>query len=391
MRINKPYTRKPNGTTHQYRRQFSHDCNKEAASTTKNGKTLHLAVVKSNEDYSFHKSRRQVLASNFQLLTATKDDKLNNDLTERIVLPSFLKKDEVLKKIDEKIWRAGRLFEKINDQNSDSYIRYLTHLKNFVENYSDYFSVFGTHDTGDNSTNFVREFNCIFRSKALTRMEKSVYLTQALELALMGINITPVLQNLYKQFGATGFRQELIGSWFLAKFVYANKIDHLYRNQIIPDVYVEGKNGKSNRRYSREVDSLVQINPNALVSVKHNGKNNLAEQIKKLVYSAVNNDYLIGSIDRLIAISGSDDKDKWLSGYKERDTYAAEKQSATEEAKKIIKKENIITSFQEQYIYTLLVPEKFDIYYIPFAERGEDLQKWIQMIYSDEKGNEVTA
>ena len=320
-------------------------------------------------------------------------ESLNNSrqVIPLIALPELNGKEQLLKFFDTQVWQSGVLFSNNKFSTPEEaelfYDEYLNHLSSIVEGNKNYFNFFKARDKGSTILNFDTVFNAIKSQDKLTKQERAIYLTWATELILMGINITPVLSIINKEYKSrdnhspNGFRQELLANWFLAKFLLKGKFDYSQTNNIIPSVMVETKN-KNKEIKEMEVDSLIQIHPYSLVSIRHNCIDSFPSKIKELGSKIACNDKLRDKIKKMIIISGSDDENKWHRDYKLSAECSSKKYAS------IVTAENLFnfrqyTDEQERCIKTFLQDDRIDFYHIPFVEDVEDLEKWTSLMYKE--------
>lgn len=339
--------------------------------------------------YSKNAHEKKVVLLPFNWVSATPNGTLSSKyILPLLQLPELPDKKELLDFIDKEVWQKGILFSA--NESEDFYNEYLNHLEDLLnvtaKTYNDYFSLFKARDKGSSIVNFAEIVQILKRQDKLTKQQRAIYLTQAIELALMGVNITPVLTKINQECKANkhvpkGFRQELLANWFLTKFVHKSEIDVNYTNQIIPSIIIEtkAKNGKASEN---EIDSLIQIHPYSLVSVKHNCVDSFPSKIKALACSIACNETIRNKAKKMIIVSGSGDENQWRRNYFLDAKYSSKKHESITLAKNLIDFKKF-TNEEEKCIKTLLHEERIDIYHVPFVENENDLGKWIQLMYKD--------
>ncbi|MBI3590743.1 MAG: hypothetical protein HY094_05105 [Candidatus Melainabacteria bacterium] len=286
-------------------------------------------------------------------------------------------RNTILKGID-LVWRSGSLFSNLDNPNNDFYTQYIKVLLHILKANSNYFSnlMFSRHTMYENTdNNFQDEFISLANKTDLSGLSKSLHLTQALELGLLGINPTPVLAHINKHtsYNSQGYRYELLAAWYLAKFIYKpdpEVLNQIKLSEILPRYKRDINNHKISKwRYRNEVDIVTG---DALVSVK-SGKSSLSCQVRDLFFAVIDDKdkNLKEKVQKLILINGS------------KSNVDLEKQ--IHEARKMIKKfecpswcDN--TKF-ESYLNRLVSKEGIVLYSMPSLYNFAGLKNWIENNY----------
>lgn len=289
-------------------------------------------------------------------------------------------RNRVLKGID-LIWQNEYLF------NSDNYFRkhHLKHLQNIVAHNEDYFAR-GVDD--HTNSRFQLEFDKLLNSN-LDTLTKCICLTQAVELALMGVLVTQELANINSQTGANshgtqkGYRQELLAGWFVAKFLYPELSDSESPYQIRLSTRYKSKSGSSSKK-RKEIDIIT---PNALVEVKsslviNNPANQFVDEIMGLYkFVIAQSAELKEKVNRLIIISGSDNELDWIES---DDRITKYEQLALDEITSY--KKNIDAASDAYRRKFLNGVNKTELYYIAPASDNYLVREWIQFVYDHYSG-----
>lgn len=287
------------------------------------------------------------------------------------------------------IWKSGSLFSSQDKPNSSFYSAYIEFLLFILQENASYFSRFTFNGASRNwniDTNFETEFNKLANKSGLTELQKSISLTQALELALIGINPTPVLANINSQADGVhsrGFRNELLAAWYLSKFVYNltpnGKVDFAL-SCILPTSRRDFDHGRTfNSVYEREIDILAS---DALVSVRSAGTNNYSVQIADLFFVVLDdkNLSLKDKIRKLILIGNVEKKSQLSPDYRQNSEYMHIRDSAITKAREKVKKFQMLPESQ-QLFNRLVSKEGIEIHFIPSLNDVNGLSAWIEQNY----------
>lgn len=298
-------------------------------------------------------------------------------------------KEELLYKIDEH-WRDGTLFKKAGEPNANFYSRYTEELRTVVDLNEDYFALFPKSDSS--KYNFRDEFISLSENGDLTLLQRALILTQALELALLGVDPSSVLASINQNVTssgdhAKGFRNELLAGWFLAKFIYQldPQITFKFTHQdMLPTFSRDDRSKVVRQPYRREVDIHTE---DALVSVKSN-KNNFPRQIRDLFFIVTDSIPIGGDlkdkIKTLILIKTAEDKEQFSPHFKQTNRYKKIKDETIAEARKAIEEFQFPTQYKEAFLtcYRELVSNHgINIYFLPFLDCAKDLKDWIEKNY----------
>lgn len=290
-------------------------------------------------------------------------------------------KSTLLNKIDT-IWRTGYLFTEINDPESDFYTHYINELTLIAQR------LYPVSDFDD---------ECVYlgEKEDLTPQVRAICLTQALELKLLGENPEPVLIQINKcSYGHTrGYRNELVASWFLAKFVYRlnpSESNRFVHSEEFP-TYNRGKKKKGNSMWEREVD--IHVKGHALVSVKC-AENSFPEQIRDLFFVVTDGMFiggrgenLINEIQKIILIKTAErEKEEQFSPeYRQDRRYQGLKGEAIALGKKCIQEFTFPSKRKDEFVrcYRNLISDHgIDIYFLPSIDSVKDLKEWIEKNYT---------
>lgn len=287
------------------------------------------------------------------------------------------------------IWQFGSLFSGQDKPNSSFYSTYIEFLLFILKENASYFSKFTFNGVSRNwnlDTNFEIEFNKLANKTGLNELQKSISLTQALELALIGINPTPVLANINSQSDGVhsrGFRNELLAAWYLAKFVYnltPNGEADFTLSEMLPTCRRDIDKGKTfNSLYEREIDIIAH---DALVSVRSTGTNNYSTQIADLFFVVIDdrNLDLREKIRKLILIRNIEKKSQLSPEYRQNAEYMQIRDSAISKAREKIKKFQMSPEAQ-QLFNKLVSKDGIEIYFIPSLNDLNGLKMWIDENY----------
>ena len=339
----------------------------------------------------------------------------------------------ILSEIDY-LWKNEELFSHKDDPYSNFYTSYLLQLTEVVEKKRKHFSNLEKIINIDGISRFEREYIKLANRGDLSDLQKAIHLTQAVELVLLGVNITPVLKNINyvpdkahkpgeehvaKQNGehTRGFRQELQAGWFLAKFVYGfnalnpapndyshsiilsglkrSKISHKRSKEIDDGTRStfkvrKHKKGKDIEAFTREIDVLT---PNSIVSVKSN-KKSYSEQIKDLFYIILDDKTLSlkEKVDQIILIKCSETPEQFMPNYSSRPRYQELKETIVRESVDLIREYASLDQEGESLLRKLGSKHSIEIYFTPSVKNFDEMQKWIGSYYaSAENKARITA
>ncbi len=309
-------------------------------------------------------------------------------------------KQALLFKLNE-IWESGHLFSRHRDPDSNFYDDYIEELTSIVDAEGAekrYFS-----ELGNNYLDFRTKFQTLknLNVRDLTTLQKAICLTQAIDLALLGVNITPVLNKINRAYvkatvpngkGETrkfttskstqGFRQELQAGWFLAKFIYQlepsasnlNSFTHLAmlktfnRNKHNPD--------GTPLRVTKEADIFTE---DALVSIKSHF-NDFNLQINDLFFMIVDDKdlNLRDKIKKIILIKCAENSNQFKPNFMSTVPYKDIKNYAINTGSDSIKKSAVLTPEDEKLLNRLVSNHGLDIYFIPSVNEIYDQKLWIE-------------
>ena len=308
-------------------------------------------------------------------------------------------KKKILEGID-LIWRTGNLFSEPQDPNSKFYTQYNEFLKDVIKvNQSD-FSKY-VKKLHVKSINFSNEFFNLSKHKTLNELQKSICLTQALELALLGIDSTPVLANINSSHivyttasdGTTtmadhtkGYRNELFAAWFLAKFILPSPLDKF----ILSEKYTTHKRSYDDKgnplfgsRYQREIDMLGK---DFITSVK-SSENHFPQQIASLFFIVVDdmNLDLKNTIKKILLIRSAEYERQYSPEFINDIEYKRLKNKAIVESKDIIEDYpypiNCDISKYHECLQRLVSKEGLEIYFLPAVNDFLGLKSFIKQNY----------
>lgn len=313
---------------------------------------------------------------------------LKPSLAENIVYEKLLPTDsteKLLLKLD-KNWKSGILFTRLNIPNGTFYNRYINELKNIVQ--------INKHSL---SKEFSERFIHFSDRNDQPTTHKIIFLTQTLELALKGVNCNSLLSEIKnRRNGETkGFKNELLTTWFLAKFVYPSNEAKDFKHMLMLRSYERRK--EDLKTYKKEFFSEVDLVTNdGLVSIKCN-EMPFEKELRRLFFIATDglNKDLNSSIDRFILIKSaekSNGKDNHGNRFEQFDPkylisreFIRKKDGIIFETKKSIKKYSSPPGIKryEELINRILRPENVEIYYLPALDESfeENLKKFIEMNY----------
>lgn len=320
-----------------------------------------------------------------------------NNITKPVTSVYFSSKDtkeNLLTKIDE-YWRIGILFERAKQPNSNFYSQYIEELKHIVTLPKNDFSEFSKGSS--NQCNFINEFIALSEKSDLTLFQRAVTLTQALELALLGIDPSPVLEDINNNSYISklddrtmGYRNELLAGWFLAKFIYQldpNESFQFLFQDMIRTVHRDFDNKviqPNKKPYRREVDIHTE---DALVSVK-SGKNSFAGQVRDLVFITTDSLQIGGDlkdrIRKIILLKTAENLEQLTPDFKHNMKYQKLKELVIKEGRKHIEEFDFPITNKEKFLacYNRLTSShSLDIYFLPQVDNVDAIQTWIEDNY----------
>lgn len=294
------------------------------------------------------------------------------DTYEPIDLPYFSPqedRDSLLSKID-RIWRSEDLF--------NGEIR----LENYIADLESYLRLTKGEDLKiprDKRNLFIDKILSLDFHPDLSLLEKAILMTQALELALLGIDTTSVLERIENnrikrspkyQDNTLGHREEVLAGWYFAKFIYPKGKTI---NQSIEMLSCSFDGKKANKR--KEVDIATE---DSLVSVKIDRHASIAKQITDLFFILLFSPQR-SQIKKIILIQG---------GFSENEQKSFKSKTSS-----------IITSAQKQIFEGLNCPRiheklfndlQIEFYFIPQANNPIQIRAWIKEQYEKSNPNERT-
>ena len=306
-----------------------------------------------------------------------------NDLEDR---------EKLLEGIDQ-IWRDENLFFEVNSQ---AYGRYSGILLEIIEANKEHFDRLRLN--GQKSTTFEHEFKILHNNHALGpgSQTKIICLTQALELALMGVNPTAVLKSINRQLNpdpenTRGQRQELAVDWFLTKF-YVPTLPNNQRYHVNLSERVTTKKDTHGTQDS-EIDAV--IHPYALISVKHHIPDEIQmEKRREVDYTPhgreiINLFLAISSsgkfpkdrIQKLIVVSGSSEIERWSRNFWTDDGYKKRKTGAIQYAQRILSRRELNGS--KDAMERLISEDGVEIYYVASVMNNNHVRDWIKLLYGE--------
>ena len=282
---------------------------------------------------------------------------------------------EMLSGIDT-LWRSNTLFRK-----EINLSEYIVDLLKVVEIDSDNYLKL----LGDSKTDFKQQFSSLFKHPDLSLLQKAFCLIQALELALVGVDATPVLKKINQSriipsgslnFGdnTRGYRGELLASWFLAKFIY--KLDAISGEQFKHSVvFSSSDNNKQVPRSTGEVDLVIH---DALASVKFKSryKNYFVAQVCDLFFRVIGH-RLQDRIKKLILVRKANNSYEFSPDYIETREYESLNKQIKIEAERVIFQQYKCENHYRDYFRNLDVK----VYFVPDLEDTDKLREWIELNY----------
>ncbi len=295
---------------------------------------------------------------------------------------------KVLEGIDQ-IWRSGNLFSR-NGQDTEFFKGYIDVLSGIVNANTEYFSGF-TYPwavrNGTKSTSFDKEFKRLVTKDGTNSLTKALILTQLVELGLLGINPTRVLTRINQNGGvhANGFINEILASWFLAKFVYKINPDEgpsRFHLSVELPAYKKhsGKQGEGPflKLITREIDI---VNCNALGSVKST-EHTFSTQARDLFFTvtADNTGALQTRTRKLLLLKTADSAYQFSPDYPGSHEHNEIRRETIIDARKSIREVKL--SADDSALLTRLVSEEgIDIYFLPPVNNNTGIRNWIEQNY----------
>lgn len=262
-----------------------------------------------------------------------------------------LSRERLLNAID-KIWRNGELF-----QNKPTR-KFINSLVNYVT--LDHGNSLPLSQRSQNT--FSEEFYKLSNHTDFGDTRKAIMLTQALELALLGVDSTPILKKINQnkildKDNTRGYRQELLAAWFVAKFVYDLKNNP-------QNFTVQARIG------DKEVDIVTD---DAFVSVKdHKADNSQGEQIRHLFLIMLNANLPI-NIQKIILIKATEDAKKYNPQFRHLPEHRLRLNCSIEAERDFLFNEQGI---DDKYL-ALYDGLQISLLYTPPPDELEDLNQWI--------------
>lgn len=276
----------------------------------------------------------------------------------------------------DQIWRQSKLFS--DELDNDTHRQYLELLTTIVEESKDSF-IQSLRD--DLPTNFPREFKLFCKKSDMKYQQKSICATQALELALLGVDPTRILLRINSSRGhySSGYSTELQAGWFLAKFIYqykANDGKELILSKDFPE---------------KEVDIVT---PQALGEIK-SSSNHLTGQLGLLFKLITGHETLRDNVKKIIVVKNALRAYQFAPAFRETDDYRETKTKFISDLKerfvelKILTKETrgkneIFTPVDPddtEYFRRLISSSGIDIYLTPEVDDSENVSRWIKQNY----------
>ena len=308
----------------------------------------------------------------------------------------FSDKDDLqttLARLDD-IWKDGTLFEKVDEPDSDFYRMYLIELtKAVMINHSHLVHLAERKTDKDGNTPFEIEFMHYVKREDLNYLQKSVDLTRALQMVLLGAKVTTLLKIINRHSGpqSSGARQELQAGWLKSKLDQLSPGDYFEHSVMMPTI----RRNKNKKDYGhwvvKEVDILTE---NSIVSVK-SGTKSYAQQARNLFYIILD-DKTLGlqnKIKRIVLIKNAEE-DKHLSlKHLHSQEYRELIADTVETARQSIKESGALASAGERLLNRLISTHGIEIYYTPVVngsantdetiENWKKMKNWIQDLYKN--------
>ncbi len=299
-------------------------------------------------------------------------------------------KKRLLEGIDA-IWKSENLFLERNQPAAKMYTQYISLITSIAIANKEQF----TKLNGRKGTNFFNELIILSQRSDLSELQKSIGLTQALELSLLGINPTPVLLTINQSHGdhSQGFRNELQAAWFLAKFIYELPQSEKPRFSLQEFLPILKRDRKKNEVYNsselREVDIHAD---DALVSVK-SGANSFPAQIRDLFFFVVDDKDtgLKNKIGKLILIKTASNPRQYSPGYSSTSEYKGIQNQSVTEAKELIKsfgRPSTCTDTEYNKCLNWLVSTNgIELYFMPHVNDFDRMKDWIKQNYDNQESD----
>ena len=297
-------------------------------------------------------------------------------------------KRKILEGIDQ-IWRSGNLFLR-NGQDNEFFKGYIDLLSGIVNANTEYFSGFTYPWAVRNrikSTSFDKEFKKLVTKDGTSSLTKALCLTQLVELGLLGVNPTRVLARINQNGGvhANGFRNEVLASWFLAKFIYKINPDEgnpCFNLSVELPAYKK-QNGKKDegpilKLITREIDIVTG---NALGSVKST-EHTFSIQARDLFFTVTADDTgaLQARTRKIILLKTADSAYQFSPDYPGSHECDEIKREAIIDARRSIREVRLSTD--DSALLTRLVSEEgVDIYFLPPVDNNSGIKNWIEQNY----------
>lgn len=284
--------------------------------------------------------------------------------------------ETLLAKIDS-IWRSEHLF-----QPSTPIGRYINNLIDIATKSQG----MELNISNEAERNLVREFLTLKTHPFIRPLRKAIILTQALELALTGIDSNGLLRRINhcrindSSDDTSGIRHELLAAWYLVKFILPRKPGEI-REFILEKEFNMGK-GKLGEIDIITEDSLISV------SSRRYSKGTGSRHRKKLIklFSILvdkDNRDLLGRTKKLILVRNTHDLGMLAPSYSLSERYANALNKVLHETEACIEQDPNLKDYLD--IFKRL---KIEIHYIPHMDDTCGLCYWVQQNYRsiDEKG-----
>ena len=271
-----------------------------------------------------------------------------------------------------RIWESGYLFNS-NDNASKEYFE----LVKLISKSNDDFFQQSSQD-GISNTWLTHELDILLKNKHLDELTKALVATQALELALMGVHITPVLGkiNQAKYLNeSSGRRQELLANWYLAKFIfpdYADKPPY----QIRASITINTHDGGTKEIDIKAPNILVEVQQNARITDK---KNEFASEMRDLFEAIVNANGVLNlkkHTKKLMFVTGTDELALCSKHF---DCSDIEKDAVLKARSQI----RGLTSEDERVKNHLFQDSNVHLMYTPYVTSNRLINGWVKVLYSE--------
>ncbi|MBI2995197.1 MAG: hypothetical protein HYY52_00600 [Candidatus Melainabacteria bacterium] len=283
-----------------------------------------------------------------------------------------ISKHEMLERLD-KAWRSEDLFKEATN--------FYNHLETLRARLQD--DELFSNLLRDERENFKKEFLFISNKNDLTLQERAITLTQAFELALLGIDTSSTLRKIGSnkvfqyQDNTKGYRQEIFATWATTKFIFTSLDKEKGLEGFKQSVEFNYTCPVKGISISHEVDIVT---PDSLISVKDRKHSTFSSQIRDL-FSVIIGTQLQYKIKKIISIKSAYADDKLQEQYTQSNDHNSRiSQSLDSVYSTLFNKDKFPLQYAE--VFKNL---KFEIHFIPSIKDSSHLRAWMKRKYNEKQ------